>query len=203
MKRLFVLLPLVLMLAACGNKEIILFKGIELGKPNARNSLAKLCSEEKLEDNCVFTENPIQFSTTFGKFKNDMFKYVAPWPDAKYDRVRKGGSYVTPFFTLNDKDEIASIKIERIETSSILESVPLLEEKYGKPEIETNTVRNGFGSEFEKKLFKWKDPQGNTLRVLSMDEKVNEGTIIFLSAAVEAKVTAETKQKERTAKSNL
>lgn len=192
MKRLFVLIPLVLMLAACGNKETISFKGVLLGKPNAKSSLVKLCSEEKRNTSCELTGQDVSFLTTFGKFQ-----------DGKFQDLSFPPGLVFSSFILNSQDEVASIGLYDIKTSSILESIPLLEEKYGKPEIKTTPVRNKLGSAFEQKFFKWKDAQGNTLCIWSINEKIDEGSILFRSAAEEARVTEEEKQTEKTAKSNL
>ena len=211
MKKLFVLFPLVLMLAACGEeskfkefirnnfkdsgvaKEIISFKGILLGKPNATSSLMKLCVEEKLETDCSTSNKFIR--TTFGKLERNWDKPLDSF-EGYYGKVHAT-------FVLNNQDEIDSINLFSVKTSSILETIPLLEEKYGTPESTTQPVQNRFGSKFENKYFKWKDAQGNTLQIWSIDEKLDEGLVIFNSAAKEARTTEEEKKSEKTAKSNL
>lgn len=209
MKKIFVLLPLVLMLAACGKepkpndvgnnskapaaapgvaKEIITFKGIPLGKPNTKSDLTKLCVKEVKEDGRKWDfcemESGISFFTAFGKLKWDAGKVLA-------------------FFVLNSQGGIDSIKMSEVDTSSILETIPLLEERYGKPEITTQSVQNRLGTQFEKKCFEWKDAQGNTLLIFSIDKEIDKGSVLFFSAAEMARRIAKIQQIEDAAKSNL
>ncbi|MFA6016410.1 MAG: hypothetical protein WC742_15230 [Gallionellaceae bacterium] len=211
MRKIFVLISLVLMLAACGEgsknkedirsnlkdsgvaKEIISFKGIPLGKSNAKSSLLKLCEEEKLETDC--SRSSEKLLTTFGKLE-------VYWGKGG-ERLEKLHGKIIPTFTLNSNDEIDLIQLYGIKTNSILETISLLIEKYGKPESKTQHVQNRFGSTFEQKFFKWIDAQGNTLQVWSINEKIDEGFIIFRSAAEEARVIEKEKQSEKTAKENL
>lgn len=109
MKKFFVLFPLVLMLAACGQeskikkdtgvaKEIISFRGISFGKPNAKSGLVKLCLESNDKENCELAGDRFSFVTAFVKFKHaSLFDLKASTEES----TQKSGSAILPLFWLN------------------------------------------------------------------------------------------------------
>lgn len=172
-------------------KEIITFKGIPLGKANTKSDLVQLCIEEKLPNlECAEKKGALNLVTAFGKLQVNM------------ETLALQGKVILTS-TFNSQDGIDSIIMPQVKTSSILETIPLLEEKYGKPKITTESLQNMRGSQLESKIFTWKDAQGNTLNVISIDSRIDEGGVIFRSAAENARKAVEAKQSEAAAKSNL
>ncbi len=159
-----------LLLVACSNGETIFFKGVPLDQPGVKDSLKKICQEDRSnkDDSCSFNNHRELIWLSYGVLSHNL-----------------------AWLTLGKDDSLVEIEIKGSKGDMLAQVEPLTA-KYGKPAKTTEQVTNGFGTKFDKEIFTWTDKRGSRITVESIYSKVDEGRLVIDSASsVEEKRVAE------------
>lgn len=156
-----------LALAETKNIQQIEFKGIPIGVNGVLSDVIKLCMVDE-------SNAPSKYDKDGGckLKKNDRNLFWLSYGNLGHELA---------WFDLSENGAVNKIEITADSRSLIL-LAGLLEEKYGKPKIDKETVRNGFGTEFENNTYAWVDVKGNMLIIEQMYSKVNEGRFRMISS---------------------
>lgn len=161
-------------LIACGEnltKEIITFKGVELGVPGVRGSLAKPCQPPVLEYACDNGKSNFYFRADYGNLKNVLVLAI-----------------------MTDNGMIAKIEIEAPK-NDIRELAGYLQEKYGDAKIEKDQAENKMGNKYDRETYVWKDRKGNRIVLQSIYDNIHTGHVELIAWEM-FKVQGEANKKE-------
>lgn len=153
-------------LSGCGEKntsenisrEIITFKGTQLGVPGMRGKLAEPCKSGTDEVLCDKGKSDLFFHTDFGNLRS-----------------------VLALAVIMEDGTITRIEFDAPK-NEVVELAGYLSEKYGEPKKENDQAENKLGQKFDKEIYTWKDKNGNRLIVQSIYDDINTGRVDIISA---------------------
>lgn len=155
--------------AGMTNEEVA-FKGIPLDTPDQAEKLMAVCQQEK--------SNLESYSSGYKSENKCKLAEGRTWFQVDYGSLEKAYFH----FNLSSTGELLNVW-SNLKGYEVQPLTIVLTEKYGKPKIQDEEVRNGLGNIFNKQVITWVDRKGNAIIVNSIYNKVDEGRFEIQSAS--------------------
>ena len=180
MKLALSLLVTTLLLVGCGKDDSlntaqsITFKGVALFQPEAVRSLLEMCLKD--ENNYEFDYRPKE------KTKNLERGMCDPKHISGFQMRTQYGNLDSKLFNFDFQgDGAVSHGFAIVYPYEVPALVLALTDKYGKPNLRSEEVKNAIGVKYKREFFQWIDKKGHQLTVTSITDRIDQGVIKFES----------------------